>query len=216
MKLFTTDWDLNPCAGTQTHPKPSLGLEPTWLGLKNPAITHSTWFQGLIKLMFLMSHHRKNSVRDKVIGKKCSYSDSERSTLHSMLHRRGWEPQQNVGWLVLTGWVISYGNEWEGYSNYFGEGMEMSRIWATTHSLVFWQCLGSVMAPLGVPFHLLIPDQGLACLPSWSHLILISSCYILGLCYSFKSCALPLSLLLHLVRSGLPFHLRDKESNESN
>ena len=72
---------------------------------------------------------------------------------------------ENVGGLVLIGWVISYGNEWEGYSNYFGEGVEMSRIWATTHSLVFWQCLGTVMAPLDVPFHLLIPDQGLACLP---------------------------------------------------
>ena len=45
------------------------------LGLKNmfwdsnPAKTHSTWFQGLVKL--LMSHHGKNSVRDKVIGEKC-------------------------------------------------------------------------------------------------------------------------------------------------
>ena len=29
-----------------------------------------------------MSHCRKNSVRDKVIGKKLIYSDSERSTLH--------------------------------------------------------------------------------------------------------------------------------------
>ena len=34
---------------------------------------------------------RKNSVRDKVIGKKWVYSDSERSTLHrqSVGHRRG-------------------------------------------------------------------------------------------------------------------------------
>ena len=35
-----------------------------------------------MKLRFLMSHHRKNSVRDKVMGKKWIYSDSERSTLH--------------------------------------------------------------------------------------------------------------------------------------
>ena len=33
--------------------------------------------------------------------------------------------------------------------------------WATIHSLVFWQYLGSVKAPLGVSFHLLIEDQGL-------------------------------------------------------
>ena len=57
-----------------------------WLGLKpsqNPVWdlnphgcnsnlikTHGTWFQDIMKLRFLMSHHRKNSVRDKVIGKK--------------------------------------------------------------------------------------------------------------------------------------------------
>ena len=61
-----------------------LGLEPTWLGLKpsqnpgwdsnshhwdsNPAQTHSTWYQDLMKLRFLMSHFRKNSVRDKMTG----------------------------------------------------------------------------------------------------------------------------------------------------
>ena len=33
-----------------------------------------------MKLRFLMSHRRKNSVRDKVIGKKWIYSDTERST----------------------------------------------------------------------------------------------------------------------------------------
>ena len=66
-------------AGTQTLPKPSLGLET--------AKTHGTWFQDIMKLRFLMSHHRKNSVREKVIGKKWIYSDSERSTLH----------RQNVG-----------------------------------------------------------------------------------------------------------------------
>ena len=75
-----------------------LGLEPTCLGLEpsqnpawdsnpsgwnsNPAKTHSTWFQDLMKLRFLMSHCRKNSVRDKMIGKKWTYSDTERSTLH--------------------------------------------------------------------------------------------------------------------------------------
>ena len=40
LKLFTSDWDLNPHAETQTQLKSSLGLEPTWLGLKpsqNPA-----------------------------------------------------------------------------------------------------------------------------------------------------------------------------------
>ena len=56
-------WDVSPCVWDS-----------------NPAKTHGTWFQDLMKLRFLMSHHRKSSVRDKVIGKKCIYSDLERST----------------------------------------------------------------------------------------------------------------------------------------
>ena len=68
LKLFTSDWDLNP------HGWDS-----------NPAKTHSTWFQDLMKLRFSMSLHRNNSVRDKVTGRKWIYSDSERITLH-----RGW------------------------------------------------------------------------------------------------------------------------------
>ena len=91
-------------------------------------------------------------------------------------------------------------NEWEDYSNYFGEGVEISRNWATAHSLVFWQCLGTVMVPLGVSFSLLIEDQGLLKV----HMSVILNpfdscdlCCVLGLCHSVKSCALSLSLLLH-------------------
>ena len=162
---------------------------------------------------------------------------------------------------------------------YFGEGMEIFKIWATTHSLVFWQCLGTVMGfpggsevkvsacdvgdlglipgsrrfpwrrkwqptpvflpreshgwrslmgysftwsqrvghdwatslslslwivmvPLGVSFHLLIEDQGLvlsAILVPFDLIGLCGLCCVLGLCYSFRSCALPLSLLLHKI-----------------
>ena len=105
----------------------------------NQAKTHNTWFQDLIKLRFLMYHCRKNSVRDKMIGKKWIYSDSERNTLHRQSggHCRGQVQPWNVVWLVFIGWIISYANEWEDYSNYFWEGVEISRIWATAHSLVF-------------------------------------------------------------------------------
>ena len=34
VKMFTSDWDLNPCAGTQIQPEPSVGLEPMWLDLE--------------------------------------------------------------------------------------------------------------------------------------------------------------------------------------
>ena len=64
------------------------------------------------------------------------------------------------------------------------------------HFLVFSQCLGTVRAPLGVSFHLRIEEQ-----------ILVLSAILVPfdynwfvlcpwLCHSFKSCALPLSLLL--------------------
>ena len=66
-----------------------LGLEPCGKD-SNPARIHGAWFQDPVKLRFLMSHHRKNSVREKVISKKWFYSDAERSTLyrHSVGHHR--------------------------------------------------------------------------------------------------------------------------------
>ena len=39
-----------------------------------------------LKLRFLMSHHRKNSVRDKVIGKKWIYLEKYTSHRQNMVH----------------------------------------------------------------------------------------------------------------------------------
>ena len=168
MKPFTTDWDSNPHGWNSNPAKTPLGTWTHVLILKpsqnpawdlnpcgqdsNPANTHSTWFQDLMKLRPLMTHGRNNSVRDKVIGKKWVYS--ERSTLQRQSggHCRGWMQPQNVAWLVFIGWVISYASEWEDYSNYSWEGVEISRIWAAAHSLVIWRWLGTVVAPLGVSF----------------------------------------------------------------
>ena len=86
----------------------------------------------------------------------------------------------------------------------FQEGVGISRNWATAHFLTLMVSLGTVMAPVGVSFSLLMcymrlytEAQGLVevDLPSWIHLVLISLCHVLGLCHSFKSCALPPSLL---------------------
>ena len=52
---------------------------------------------------------------------------------------------------VSLSWVISYANGWGDRSNSRG----------TTHSLVFWQCLGTIMVLLGVSFSLQIEKQGL-------------------------------------------------------
>ena len=80
-------------------------------------------------LRFLMSHHRKNIVRDKVKGKKWIYSDSQRSTLS-----RQCGPSQRAGAATKCGivnfyrLVTSYANEWKDYSNYFGEEVKIARI----------------------------------------------------------------------------------------
>ena len=85
---------MKPCIsdGTWTHRpgwKPS--QNPDW-ELNPPSLNWDhTWSQDLMTLRFLMSHRRKNLVRDKVIGKKWIYL--ERNTLYrqSMGCLRRWE-----------------------------------------------------------------------------------------------------------------------------
>ena len=61
--------------GTSTQLKSRLGLESIVFSLKSCIRS-----QDLMKLRFCMSHHRKNSVRDKVVGKKWIYL--QRYTFH--------------------------------------------------------------------------------------------------------------------------------------
>ena len=156
--------------GLEPSQNPAWHLNPCDLD-SNLVKTHSTWFQELTKLRFLMSHCRKNSVRDRVIGKKWIYSDTERSTLHreSVGHHRGRMQPWNLAWLVFVGCVISYANEWGDYSRYFWEGLEISKIWGTAQPLglltVPWNCHGTpgcvisladwglVLSAILVPFH---------------------------------------------------------------
>ena len=108
-----------------------------------------------MKLRFLMSHHRKNSVRDKVMGKKWIYL--ERSALHSQTvgHLRRWERHQDMGLSVFIGLGNFIG--WVGgLFHLFQEGAGISRNWATTHFLILMVDFGTVMAPVGVSFSLLI------------------------------------------------------------
>ena len=133
-----------------------------WLALEP---SQNPWYlvSGPNEAQLLDVSYKKEFSERQSDRKKWIYSDSERSTLHRQEfgHSRGWVQPRNVAWLIFIGWVISYANKWEGYSNYFWAGVEISRIWAASHSLVFWQCLGTVMAPLSVSFHLLTEDQGL-------------------------------------------------------
>ena len=58
-----------------------LGFEPMWLGLK-PSQNPRYLVSGPNEARVLNVSLQKNSVRDKVIGKKWIYLDTERSTVH--------------------------------------------------------------------------------------------------------------------------------------
>ena len=97
----------------------------------------------------------------------------------------GCEPSQKAsaramecGVARFSSWINSYANEWEDHPNH----------WGTTHSSVFWQCLGAVLPPLGVSFSLQIGDQGLVefDLSSWTHLIVIGFYHALVLSFFQK------------------------------
>ena len=103
----------------------------------NPAKTQGTWFQDLMKLRFLTSHHRKNSVRDKVIGKERIYQIQTEARSTECGPSRA-SAALKFGRVSFIGGAISYANEWEDYSNYLGEGVEISRIWVIAHSFVFF------------------------------------------------------------------------------
>ena len=58
-------------------------------------------------------------------------------------------------WETELNW-ISQGNEWEGYSSYFGEGVDIFRNLATVHFLTCMVGFGAVMGPVGVSFSSLV------------------------------------------------------------
>ena len=104
-----------------------------------------------IEITHLVSGPNEAQVLDVLSQKEFSERQSDRYKVDLFRFREKHTPQtecgpsqrasarqsRNVSWLVLIGWVISYANEWEDYSTYFREGAEISRIWATIHSLVF-------------------------------------------------------------------------------
>ena len=103
-----------------------------------------------MKPRFLMSHRRKNLVRDKVIGKKWTYL--ERNTVHrqSVGHLRRQEVPQNgvVSFYGLGNFIgLMSGRTIPTIS---GEGAGISRNWATAHFLPFYGWPPTVRAPAGV------------------------------------------------------------------
>ena len=90
-----------------------LGREPKWPGLESNQnstvfeLRSHTWPQNLTKPGFLMSHHRKNSGRNKVIGERWIYL--ERNTLHRQTgpSEKGLSVFIRVG--NFTDWWVSVG-----------------------------------------------------------------------------------------------------------
>ena len=113
-----------------------------------------------------------------------------------------------MGWLIVMDCVISWANEWENYFNDFGEGVRISRDWATTHCLAFYgwpqNCHGAggcVTQPLPTYYNacLMRPKVywKLNLRPSWTQLVLTSFHHILQLGHSFKGYILPPFHLFH-------------------
>ena len=161
-----------------------------------------------MKFRFLMSHRRKNSVRDKVIGKKGIYL--ERNTLHTQsvgLLRR-WEQHQGMGLSVFIGvgnFMLMSGRS---IPAILGKGWGFPEIgppptfWPLWLALELSWCLGVChlacwCVTVSVSWGLRSSGSQLVRLPSWTYLVLISLCHVLGLCHPFKGCALPPSLLFH-------------------
>ena len=111
------------------------------------------------------------------------------------------ESSPNKAWLVLIGWIISWADQWEDYNSYFGEGVGISKSWATNHFLNFMVGLGIARTPVDISLSLMMCYNEstlrlkvwwkLTCPPSWAYLVLIGSCCVLGLCHACKVCALP-------------------------
>ena len=186
-----------------------------------------TWSLDLMRLKFLMSHHRRNSVRDKVIGQK--WICLERSTLcrqwTGQLRRR--QQAWNMAWLVFMGWVqfhrlmsgkiipVISGKGW-GFPGIgppltfwpLMVGLKLSWCWWVWHlSLLCYDVMKSLYWAQGVV------EINLSTI--LTYLVLISLSPVLRLCHSFQVSVLPLSLHLHCRRPGFdPCNWKDPLEKE--
>ena len=113
--------------------------------------------QDLMKLRVLMSHHRKNSVREKMIGKKWIIYIYKKKKLH-----REWPPQKVRHWVMVLSVFIGVGNfidQWVtglldlvGSNQKFWERSRDFRELSSAHFLTFMVGLVTLRGRVG--FHL--------------------------------------------------------------
>ena len=97
-------------------------------------------------------YHRLGGLQFEQLWKLVMDREAWHAAIHGVEKSWTWLSDWIQFYMLMSGLV---------YSIHFEEGLEIARDWATAHSLVFWQCLGTIMAPLCVAFSLLIEDQGL-------------------------------------------------------
>ena len=152
-----------------------------------------------------MSHCRKNSVRDNQISPKVIV----KKWIQREAHSTKCGPSQRACVATKCDVVSFYGLgnfiwQWvEGlFQLFLGRGGDFQELghstpWSFDNDLelswLLWVCHLACWLRLKV-------QSNSTCLTSWTHLILITLCCVLGPYHSFKSCALPLSFLLHTHR----------------
>ena len=182
MKLFTSDWDFNPPVGTQTQPKPSLGVEPMGLGLKP---SQNPWY--------LVSGANEAQILDVSSQKEFSERQSDRWEIDLFRFREKHNPQTVCGPSQRASTVLKLGMRgFYRLSNFicWWVGGSFQLLWGRGRD---FQDLGHcpLLGPLPMPCNCGDPSEChftcwlrikvWSCLPSWSHFILIVSCCVLGL-----------------------------------
>ena len=134
VKPCDSDWDSNPwpeLKHSQIHDLPLGSL---------------TWLQHSMELRFLMTHHSKNSVRNKVVGKKWIYLERNTPQTECGPFQKKREASQ-YGVVSLYGLGNFMGQWMSDYFSYLGERAEISRNWATAPFLLYdgwpWNCQGT-------------------------------------------------------------------------
>ena len=157
----------------------------------DPQDSCQVWALGFVQERI---QERNNRVKEGFIHEDTHSVDKQWAVSEDKRDSRIW------GCHLLWEVGVTQSNEWEEYCRYFGEGVGISRNLATIYFLTF-----IIMVQVDVSFSLLMCQNDhhilrlkvwwkSTCLTSWTCLAQISLYCVLGLCHSFRDCALPPSV----------------------